>query len=254
MGEGLRLDRHLVDVRDDAVDAVLVVADDDVEPLEQARGVRGDGRDELAVILDAAHGGVEQLVRLREKQVDARRVDALHHRAWLQHRVLRRARIDRHELLAQHPLRGHVEVGVVVDGVAHALLDGHVGAHQDVPAALRVHLAAQELERLHAADLHARDAHRGPGLQASRVVEVDVDGEGLLEAQAAQHQDEGAEDGHGDEDERAHLHLDRAFLRHGGLSYRSIGPLASPRMNCCTTPSSVALNTSGVPISRTRPL
>ena len=38
----LGLDRDLLDVGDDAVDALAVVRDDDVEPLEQARRVRRD--------------------------------------------------------------------------------------------------------------------------------------------------------------------------------------------------------------------
>jgi len=58
------------------------------------------------------------------------------------------------------------------------------------------------------------DAHRGPGLEPARVVEVDVHRVRLLEAESAHHQDEGAENAHRHEDEGPDLDLDGSLLGH----------------------------------------
>ena len=115
MGELLRLHRDLLDVREGAVDPIAIAADDEVEPLEQPGGVVEDVPERLAVSLDGVDRRIEELVGLREEQVEPRRVDALDLGALVERGLVGAAGVDREELFPEEPLRGHVEVRVGVD-------------------------------------------------------------------------------------------------------------------------------------------
>ncbi|MFT3922886.1 MAG: hypothetical protein QM778_10160 [Myxococcales bacterium] len=103
-----------------------------------------------------------------------------------------RAGVDGHEGLTEHARGGHVEQRVLVDGVLDLVVDLQLDAHQRSTAGLGVELATEVNALLHRAHAHARDADRGAGLEAARVVEVHVHAVAALEVDASQREQEPA--------------------------------------------------------------
>src|SRR5882672_6260767 len=88
------------------------------------------------------------------------------------------------------------------------------------------HFPAAEVHRRDAPYLDPGDAHWRAGLEATGVVEIDVDRVGRLKAEPAHHDDEASEETEGDDDEDAYFDF-HAALAHGVVDFllsRGLGP------------------------------
>ena len=135
-------------------------------------------------------------------------VNALEDGSFHRNGLLGVAGVDLHIGLSEDALGGDGEGGVLVQDLPRRLIEPDGDPHIDGPGGLLVLHAAEVVDASDEAGGDAGDSNGRAGLEAGSVVEVDIDGEALLEGEVTEDEHEGDKNAHRRQDERSHLEFD----------------------------------------------
>ena len=214
MNRVLRVHRDLLDVRRDAIDPAAVLLEKVPRALERTGQTIQRRTNFVLVTSHRRRRDVQQLVGLRDEQIESRRIDPAHDRAVRKRRTITTSRIDRQILLAQKARARHEKHGVVVNRLLVLLLQLDLHPHQRGARSRRSFLPTAKLDLGHFADLHAGNLHRRTRLQSARVVEVHEHRVLRLEVDPTHDEDEHCEKYSRRQDQNSDFDFDRTRTRH----------------------------------------